>query len=83
MLALIADMVYLLGLCDVRAFCALLVALCEVVRLGSCFRGCAFPLVVLSRLKFSLVLAFWLLVGVLVMVMRLNAIISDFKGLGG
>lgn len=44
----------------------------------ACFRGCAFPLVVLCKALFSLVLAFWLLVWVLVRVMCLNAIISDF-----
>lgn len=45
----------------------------------SCFGGCAFPLVAVCKALFSLVLAFWLLVGVLVRVMRLNAVTDDFK----
>ena len=69
------------GSVGARGLCALLGALCEVVRLGSCFRGCAFPLGMLSRLYIALVLDFWLLVGVLVRVGRLNAVISVFKGL--
>ena len=49
-----------------------------VVRGLACFGGCAFPLDMLSRLIFSLVLRFRAFVGVLTGVMRLNAVTSNF-----
>lgn len=56
------------------------VALCEVVRLGSCFGCCAFSRVVLCNALFSLVLRFCAFVWVFIGVMRLNAILRVFKG---
>lgn len=50
-----------------------------IVRGALCFRGCAFALVMLSRLKFSLVLRFRAFAGVFMGVMRLNAFTGDFK----
>lgn len=66
------------GSVGVRGLCALLGALCEAVRLGSRFGGCASPLGWLCGLIFRLVLDFWLLVGVLVRVKGVKSIISDF-----
>ena len=50
-----------------------------------CASACAFvvvlfPLGMLSGLEFSLVLAFWLSVGVVVRVKGFKSIVSDFKG---
>ena len=55
------------------------------VFLGRCARSCdvcrvAFPLVMLSRLKFSLVLAFRAFVRVFIVVKSLIAIIDGFEG---
>ena len=49
-----------------------------VVRLVSCFRRCAFPLVMLSRLEFSLVLRFRAFVGVFVRVEGVKSITGGF-----
>lgn len=75
-LALVGLVLVWLGGCS-----GLVRGLWGIVRGCACFRGCAFPLVVLSGLEFSLVLGFWAFVGVFIGVMRLNAIISVFKGL--
>lgn len=50
----------------------------RVLVVVSCFRGCAFPLVMLYGLIFSLVLAFWLSVGVVVRVKGVKSITGDF-----
>ena len=44
------------------------------------FGGCAFPLVMLSGLKFSFLLAFWLSAGVLVRVEGVKSITGNLKG---